>query len=380
MASGSSPRVLIVDDHPDDVRSLAISLEGVDVTFLHPNDVMEDDLADSEVVLIDYLLDEWPERENTSQISFRPLDGLALAGVLKANAYHQKDSSPTAFAIYSAHLKDLTGGLPPEYREHVIARAINLEWAFGKFRAPGAPSLETQLSSLAHAVRSLPETWPRADPESTQQQFSNLLGLNSDWLWYSDAVEDVDKCNPPIRDLFFKADGMVLVRWLLHRILPYPCFLLDVNHLASRLRVTVDSLQHALNHQTELHARVDAFRYAGILSDFAGDRWWRSGGEAFLWELTDGNPFDLDHLRSSLDKLVQDELVFLQFAQPVVCHEENLRALPELYDIEQSVRIQLDDWPVFADKAWAPIQLAQQNPELGSLVVPEDRSLLQQTG
>ena len=70
----------------------------------------------------------------------------------------------------------------------------------------------------------------------------------------------------------------------------------------------------------------------------------------------------------------------MQFAEPVVCHEESLRPLPELYDIVQSVRIQPDDWPVFADKAWAPIQLVQQNPELASLVAPEDRRLLEQTG
>ena len=104
--------------------------------------------------MIDYVLDDWPERDATATISLRPPDGLALAAVLRGHA-EKLEGSPTAFVLRSAHLPELSSGFPPETRLHVIAQQHNLEWVLDKNDALGRQT--TQIRSLSAAVKSLPE-------------------------------------------------------------------------------------------------------------------------------------------------------------------------------------------------------------------------------
>ena len=374
----AKPRVLIIDDKPDDERFMVGELHReVEARVQYPQDVTEYDLQSADLVLVDYLLDDWPERDNASAISLKPVNGLALAAVLREQAYKSATvRHPTAFALNSAHLDKLSGDLPPESREHAIARAHNLEWVFPKAKPSWGVPVELQIRSLACAVRRLPTDWPQQSSDETWAVVRDLLALPPEAPWMPSAQEDVEACHPPVHELRNASHGLVFLRWLLQLILPYPCFLWGAHHLAARLRVTHESLSKALSQDNDLMTLLDPVRYRGILADFLGPRWWRSGTESLVWELTDGDPFDVRRLVSILASKTSAELQITDFMQPVVCVGHNHVPLPALSSIEDSVRIQPDDWPPYADQAWTTIELADQDPSLGALVISQDRHRL----
>ena len=372
------PRVLVIDDKSDDERVRVGELDRqVDASVQHPQDVTEYDLQSADLVLVDYILDDWPERDNASSIALKPLNGLALAAVLREQAHKGATArQPTAFALRSAHLDELPGDLPPQEREHAFARAHDLEWVFPKDQASWGVPVVQQIVSLAHAVQRLPLEWPQDSSERTWGIVQKLLALPPEEPWMARAEEDVEACHPPLHGLSRASHGLAFLRWLLHVVLPYPCFLWDAHHLAARLRVTYESLSSALSEDNDLTRLLEPFRYEGILSDFLGPRWWRSGAEAFVWQLTDGDPFDVRGIPSVLASKTSVELRSTEYVQPVVCVDHNHVPLPTLSRIEDAVRIQPDDWPPYADQAWTTIELANQDPSLGALVISEDKDRL----
>jgi len=166
--------------------------------------------------------------------------------------------------------------------------------------------------------------------------------------------------------------GMELLRWMLHRILPYPCFLLDHIRVAARLRITPASFLRALGSETSLSKAIRECEYTGIAAQFLGNRWWRSGIESILWDLTGGAPFDGAALREVLSRASEQLIEPSQQSDPIVCVDQNYRPLEAFSDISSSVRLMLDDWPSFADQPWTTIQAAKQHPELLAAVVEQD--------
>jgi len=374
----AKPRVLIIDDKSDDERIRVGELDPqVDAVVQHPQDVTEYDLQSADLVLVDYRIEYWPERDNASSISLKPVNGLALADVLREQVHADGlPSRPIAFGLRSGYLRDLSGDLPPQEREHAIARAHNLEWVFPKKEASWDVPVVRQIVSLAQAVQQLPVEWPQGSPDATWAIVSKLLALAPVEPWMPSAQEDVEACHPPVHELRDASHGLVFLRWLLHLILPYPCFLWGTHHLAARLRVTHESLSKALSEDNDLMTLLDHVRYTGILADFLGPRWWRSGTESLVWELTDGDPFDVHRLVSILASKTSAELQTTEFMEPVVCVGHNHVPLATLSRIEDAVRIQPDDWPPYADQAWTTIELADQDPSLGALVISHDRHRL----
>lgn len=339
-------------------------------------DVEDHSLRDADLVLVDYRLDDWPERENVRSISLKPLNGLALAAVLREQAYRGGGrQSPKAFALRSAHLRELSSPLPSDSREHVLARAHNLEWVFPKTKTSwGVPVFE-QIRLLSNAVRQLPVDWPQDSAEQTWDTVRALLALPEE-LWMQRALEDVEDCYPPLHKMSDASHGLAFLRWLLHSILPYPCFLWNTHYLAARLRITYESFHQAIEEDLDLVKLFEPSKYEGILAGFLGPRWWRSSIEAFIWDSTNGSPFDIALLHSILASKTRSELQPIEFLQPVVCVDNRHRPLSTLFSIEDAVRIQPDDWPPYADQAWTLLELAKQDPTLGALVVSQDRDRL----
>ncbi len=371
MSATKRPTALIIDDHADDERAKLRS-SGADVELIvrHPQDVDEADLREADVVVIDYVLDDWPERDATATISLQPPDGLALAAVLRGHA-EKLDGSPTAFVLRSAHLQGLSSGFPPETRLHVIAQQHNLEWVLDKKDVLGRQT--AQIRSLSAAVESLPEVWPADDADATRRLVEQWLAL-PDQRWKDLAWQDIEDCHPPWHQLVDRKHGLRFVRWFAQRILPYPCFLWSQGRLAARLRVTPESLQEGLS-----KGLVEVFRqacYVGQLHDFLGDRWWRNGCEAILWDNTDGNSFDSDETLSELNRHCDGVLVRSSVSEPVLCIDTNFNIGPEVCEIANAVRIQPDDWPPYAEQAWAPLQLARENVRIRAGVIAMDRERL----
>lgn len=74
------PTVLAIDDEPDILRNtLRLGLgDRAQGKVLHPRDVELQHLRDADLVLVDYLLRDWPERDGVS-LALRPANGLPLA-------------------------------------------------------------------------------------------------------------------------------------------------------------------------------------------------------------------------------------------------------------------------------------------------------------
>lgn len=145
-------------------------------------------------------------------------------------------------------------------------------------------------------------------------------------------------------------------------------------YLAARLRVRHASLYEALD--SSLADILKPFCYGGLLSGFLGQRWWRSGIEFFLWNLTDGDPFDPERTRALLSEKIKVPLDPAESNHPVICVDDNYQPLEDSYEIDGAVRIQPDDWPPYAEQAWTTIELASCKSSLAALVVESDRDRL----
>jgi hypothetical protein len=163
--------VLIVDDEPDEQRTIFRDASGAATSFevLHPEEVEGGSLDDADLVLVDYVIKNWPSRAAGSQIGLQPVNGIALAAVLREQA--NSVERPTGFAIHTGRPEALWL-TPAEPRSHLIARAYNLEWVFLK---SGAGRVIQQASILAEAIRTLPPTWPGDDYAETMKNARNIL-------------------------------------------------------------------------------------------------------------------------------------------------------------------------------------------------------------
>jgi hypothetical protein len=71
--------VLIIDDEDGQAtkRFLGNSIKSI---VRHPNEVAPADLKRAKLVLVDFKLDNWPERDRQETPSLKPKDGIALRG------------------------------------------------------------------------------------------------------------------------------------------------------------------------------------------------------------------------------------------------------------------------------------------------------------
>jgi hypothetical protein len=372
MTSETAPNVLVIDDTDELTFVNELISAGLQAKYLHPNEVEKTDVLQADVVLIDYQLDDWPDRAG-STFSLQPRDGLALSSVLRRQVHDEQRRSPTAFAIRTGFMDALASPLPPESRHHMLAQLNNLEWVFEK---SSDTATVNQIKSLATTLRQLPINWPIDTTCDSQEIACRLLNLDQDNN--PEAEADVRRCLPPLHSMSSWSHGLAFVRWMLHRILPYPCFLLDEHYLAARLRISLQGLQDILVSPAD---PLKECEYHGVLGDFLGRRWWRAEIEQLLWRSTSIETLEGETIREWLTIAtgVQPEPASTD-DYPVVCRDIDHRAIPKAYPMSECVRIQPDDWPAYADQAWTTIDLASTQPALGCLVKPEDNHKLHRNG
>jgi hypothetical protein len=365
----------VVDDEPDGQRAVFLPSQGGSATYkvVHPEDVTKELLNEADLVLVDYVLNTWPLRDSIGQLALKPENGIALASLLREHAGSL--TRPTGFAMHTGHPERLWL-TPAEPRRHLIARAYNLEWIFLKHEPE---SVLRQAPILAAAVRKLPQSWPTDNHSKALRNVRMLLGLGQpdesetpDWV--SSAMVDVEGCRPPLTELSERNHGLVFLRWLLQRILPYPCFLLDSHWLAARLYVSHQALQAAL--AGKLREYLAQVEYNGVLAGFAGDRWWRAGVEDKLWELAGGSASP-DELRKLISEVAESDLAPSKSRNPIICIDQDYQILPESYEPSEVVRVQPDDWPSFASQAWTTKKLAIENQRLGAIVITDEQEVVQ---
>lgn len=360
--------ILIIDDKPDEVRNqVALGLgDQVETLVVHPSEVEMSQLEDSNLVLIDYRLEEWSERDAQS-VSLKPATGLALAVVLREQVDRSQKDKLTAFALHTGHLDDIQGRLPSATAQHVLARMSNLEWVFSKKER----RRYQQMILLANAVQQLPKNWPSKSAASISE-VRRLLGMDGSFGSFERCWQDVLECRVPVNDLTEGGHGILFVRWLLHEILPYPSFLWAEYWVAARLGITIESLREVVGGDSLLAEDLKSMCYSGILAGFLGDRWWRGRLEDYVWELVSQSNAEEKTLQQVLNERAQMELKSIDVEPALVSLDTNWEPTGRFLSPMNAVTLRPDHWPTYADTAWMDIEVVRENFDLQSMVDPLD--------
>ncbi len=359
------PYVLLIDDEVQSQgapRARRISKRGVvKAEALHPDDVSLQQLSRASVVLLDYKIDDWPERAALSQPSLQPINGLALAGVLRE---HVPKDATSAMCILSNQLAELYGGLQPENRRHVLSRVRSLEWVFDK----DDNRLAEQVEDLALAVGKMSTTLP-----DSERNMMKLLGLTQTTKFFALAQEEVRRCVPPIDELTQLTHGLSFLRWFLQRVLPYPTFLIDENSLAAQLKIDVPTLRRIQAKASPFSKRLEQVKYTGILANFLGPRWWKVGVTDLMWAF--GKEDTLSSASWTRRLAIAAKVSIRASAireDAVVSVDDDFASTADLIARAKAVRIVPDDWPNYADPAFVTIERARSDTHLKSLVHVDD--------
>lgn len=362
MTKRPTARILIVDDRPDgDAESIASGLRGrgLAVAVEHPADIQPAELKSVDLLLVDYELTHWEQKQ--LPIANTCATGWSLAAVLRdgVRRFDQRKTA-TATAILTSRIDSATMPFTSAGKEHITAELNGIEWVFDKTDE----HLSTKILDLAKACKAVQRNWTRAD-------IFEALGIKDEDL---SRKADVLRCRPPLAESLRWQDGLGFIRWMIQKALPYPTFLIDEYQLAARLGLAVADVRSLLAGDSKLAKELARQRYAGVLREFAGPRWWRVGVDAVIWKLTNGRPSNIRQLQS-LAKLALGEI-----SEPlpdgalnlVVCLNEDLVPLPRPLDASIAVRIWPDDWPPFAAQAWASKQDVDESERLQEIAAAQE--------
>lgn len=367
MKNIEKPSILVIDDEPDELEPrVAAGLDNRATSWvIHPQNVKRKHLKDADLVLVDYRLEDWSERDVLSTISLQPVNGMSLTVVLREQVDQSEKDKLTAFALHTGHIEDIQGRLPLATAQHVRAQLNNLEWVFMKNES----HRYDQMLLLADAVRELPGQWSK-DSDSRVQQ---LLDMDKDDESFERCWHDVKDCRVPIEELSEGGHSILFIRWLLHQVLPYPCFLWSEHWVAARLGISIDAMRKVLTGNSPLAKDLESMRYSGILEDFLGDRWWRGAIEDYAWNVSEGLTADVQHLRDVLSERAGMKLKSIDVNPAVVCVDKNWQPTDEFLSPMTAITLHPDHWPPFADPAWMDIETVQNDTTLWPLVNPLDQ-------
>ncbi|WP_157743872.1 hypothetical protein [Micromonospora zamorensis] len=144
------------------------------------------------------------------------------------------------------------------------------------------------------------------------------------------------------------------------------------------LGVTVDAAEEVLSSASRLSQMIGATQYQGPLMSFMGRRWWRAGVsyvvEQLLGEFDLEDDHDLEAVAAAASSIHGRRLERVSVIDPVLEVQSDYSIAPDPISALDAVRLQPDDWPPYADEAWAGrSRLDGEDPELLALVVSSDR-------
>lgn len=319
------------------------------------------------------IITDWDLEGMAKQPSFLPEDGKALNEVLRAKG--RKNPENPLYTIFTGRLNDIPDVEHHLNRPHILAQDLDADWVGSKDKGP---EFRRQLLLLCNARRQLREN--PVPPEQIAEYWRTLFDLPADLDWSEEALNDIDRFQPPVQHLYGSArDERIFLRWMTRLVFPYPTFLLDSYEVAIQLRLEPKGVDRSLAVETSgLSRALLALRYKGILAGFAGKRWWRVGVADWLWRLVDGNPYDRERMGQALVTLSGDQVTLLDQQDPVLVRDERGRPKEDdlVVDASQAVRIQPDEWPASAPWPWARISTVRKDPILRAIVLPDDQHRL----
>lgn len=365
MSDNVATRILVLDDNPGR-HSLIKSDETTEFRVLHPLDLEAADLEGVHLVCVDEYFDEEWAANVLSLVGDRPAlqnhDGLAVAASLRSNARIAHESGQLGFAValFTAELEKLAGDAAGPRQESLTASIHDLEWIFA-FNDGPAP-LRDRFVELAEASRGIARVFANSTGDS-------WLGLDTQ-PWGDLARAQIDDCRPPEHALGRSTGGLSYLRWFAQRILPYPTFLLDSYYAANLLGIEVSAFELP---QVQDHLDRNLARYDGALSSaLLGRRWWRAALQTLLQEIGSSQWDSASERAQAVSAAVGVPLTPLQSVNPVVTYDALGRMVQIDGEASESVRVQMDGWPVYADEAWASLVDVRTDLSLRALVAHDD--------
>lgn len=375
------PAILVIDDDAkaSDYRLVDdLSEREVTARLVHPEELTPDLLEGVLVVAADHYLETWGQRDR-APTGQQVMDGIALCSVIRS-VIESANGTPhsvqqVSYVIRTNKLELLRGSIPSKMSQHMLAAHYGLDWVQSKVDDTEGQLEADRLSALARAVKSLPGDWHAVAP-SESEQLAQWLGL-AGAPFEAAALQQIEDCHPTAHRLAQQTSGSGFLRWFLHRVLPYPTFLVGDVRAALALGMTLDAFEALVESGADDAQDIIAAEYLGHLRAFFGRRWWVAGLEAAAAQ----NRADRARLPGALSALGIDPAVHLHSSRGlVVVLDGSLEPSTAPIPVGQAVRIQPDSWPSFADDAWTAIDEAVADPELRAIVVAADRERLPSAG
>lgn len=371
-------RICLIDDKWTKAQTDVVCPEGAEIDVRGIDDETPEDFSNFDLVLLDQNLGIAPALKTV-------FDGSGVASQLRALARRDKISLPP-LAILTSEPNLFEFEVPavgPERpfggsfigREAHLAPTLDVEWLLLKpdFDDEAAVELTRQrIGDLAASYRSA-VALAGADGVSMDES-SRFLGLDAAQPWAAAAVNSIAASLPPISQEPGESGSpprapASLIRWLLHRALPYPGLFLSDLQLSSRLGVAVRDLDKLAAGATPWASALSAGRYAGPGSTLMARRWWTSAVDYAALELfeaaEDVGPTE------ALQKLAGVEVAPLGIDSPVVVSDESFVEI-DIAPLEQAVQVRPPGWPIEAMLPWLAVKTADGHPWLRYLVDPAD--------
>lgn len=331
----------------------------------------------ADLVLVDQ------ELQLPDDLSDAVVDGASMIGILRSWARKHKAELPPLVILTNNDLAfqsevpaiGLEAPLGDSFVgcEHRLAPALDVEWLLKK-----EPAAKVKIELLVEACRRTREVV--GNDGTSLDELNELLAIPSVELWAQVAVEHVRRARPPLNQVGTShrepasRGSTLVVRWLLHRAIPFAGMLLSDVHVAWTLNVTLESLRAYLSgaEEGQLRERLNKALYSGLLSGMASRRWWRAGVDDINRQLMDASE-RLGAFQAALDEMAGSGVLrAAPTRDSVVAYDERFTPT-EVVPIEEAVELQVPGWPAEAMAPWAKLSEVRVDPLLASLA-DDDRT------
>lgn len=363
------PRILVVDDDWEP------GLEGLKVTVTRPED---DDFVnvlgraqEYDALLIDQNLNE------PGALSMKASDGASLVGHFRSWARSKGVGMPplvittSEVEAFASEVPMVGPAIPLQGsfvdREHRLAPSLDVEWL-----------LEKKDLQLSKKVVSIANAWARVRTHTgSPDVLRDILGIPTfiaglpNWSATVEMALAEINLSFQLPDFDRRIADQSMMRWLLHKVLPYPGILVSDVHASWILGVTRTSLGNFLPDRGEADP-LFACMYRGPLVDLFPRRWWASGLDAINWNvdrrMTAQNA-GRDDRQSFLNEISPGSgLVDRKTEGTVVTWTADLIE-SDIVDVDDAVQIRPPGWPIDAFGLWASKAEVMNDQVLRSMIV-----------
>lgn len=371
-------RICLIDDKWTKAEADVVCPEDAEIDVRAITDEEPEAFSTFDLILLDQNLGVTPALTTV-------FDGSGVASQMRALARKDKVSLPPLVILTSE--PDLfefeIPSVGPERpfggsfigREAHLAPTLDVEWLLLKpdFADEAAVDLTRgRISDLATSYRSavtLAGTNGVSMTESAQ-----FLGLDTTQPWGAAATVAIAASLPPISEDPANDDApprapASLIRWLLHRALPYPGLFMSDLQVSARLGVSVDDLDLLVGADGPWAAALSTGRYTGPGATLLARRWWTSAVDFAALELFE--TLEGTGAASAFKSLAGVLIAPLGIDSPVVVSDERF-VETAVAPLETAVQVRPPGWPVEAMLPWLTIETAASHPWLRYLVDPAD--------